>query len=60
VILFIEGTFDFLRSIGFGRGRMEKGEPMITLVIGLFIGALLGFVLAAIIARGKTADEYDS
>jgi ABC-type nitrate/sulfonate/bicarbonate transport system permease component len=33
---------------------------MLTLVIGLFVGALLGFVLAAIIARGKTADEYDS
>ncbi len=32
---------------------------MITLVIGLFIGAILGFVFAALLARGKRADDYE-
>jgi len=30
---------------------------MISLVIGLFIGALIGFFLAAIIVRGKSAES---
>ena len=33
---------------------------MMTLLIGLFIGALLGFVLAAMIVSGRTADGFDS
>jgi hypothetical protein len=33
---------------------------MITFAIGLFIGAFVGFVLAAILAMGKTAGEYAS
>ena len=31
---------------------------MITFSIGLFIGALVGFVFAALISNGKKADAY--
>jgi hypothetical protein len=33
---------------------------VITLTIGLFIGALIGFILAAVLAMGKDYDEYVS
>ena len=32
---------------------------MITLMIGLFIGAILGFAFAALLVRGKRADDYE-
>jgi ABC-type uncharacterized transport system permease subunit len=40
-------------------GPLKKEEPVVTLLIGLFVGALLGFIFAAIIARGKRADQSD-
>ena len=33
---------------------------MITFAIGLFIGAFIGFILAAVFATGKIAGEYAS
>jgi hypothetical protein len=32
---------------------------MITLIIGLFIGASIGFILAAMIKSGNNADEFN-
>ncbi len=31
---------------------------MILLIIGLFIGSIFGFVISAMLAKGKSADEY--
>jgi ABC-type uncharacterized transport system permease subunit len=37
---------------------MRKEEPLITLIIGICIGASIGFILSAIAVR-MNADEFD-
>ncbi len=36
----------------------EGGGTMILLIVGLFIGAIFGFLFSAMLAKGKSADEY--
>jgi hypothetical protein len=57
VDLFPSGT-----EINYGAGglKLKQEEPVITLIIGLFIGVLVGFIFAAIIAGGNNAEQYDS
>lgn len=49
----------FLSQLALNKTVLTKEEQVVTLVIGLFIGALFGFIVAAIIARGKHGDQYD-
>ncbi len=42
-----------------GSAVIWKEEPLITLIIGIFIGASIGFIIAAIVTSGMNADEFN-